>query len=82
MYKRSGNHKSLGTSYIRTLILRKMFYSDLISTLEISSESFEIFATLISDPVFKIFQVLRNYYLLHVNRKSKLFRIDSILLPP
>lgn len=52
MYKRSGNHKSFGASYIRTLIFRKMFYSGLIRALEISSEPFEIFATLISDPVF------------------------------
>lgn len=56
MHKRSGNHKSFSASYIRTLILRKMFYSDLISTSEISSESFEIFATLIYDPVFKFFK--------------------------
>lgn len=55
IYKRSGSHKSLSASYIRTLILRKVFYSDLIGTSEISAESFEIFGTLISHPVFQCF---------------------------
>lgn len=56
MYKRSANQKSFSASYIRILFLRKMFYSDLISTSEISMESFEISETLISDPVFKFFR--------------------------
>ena len=73
MYKRSGNDKSFSASCIKTLILRKMFYSNLISTSKMPSESFEIFATLNSDPVFLIFKVLKKYYFLHVNRESKPF---------
>lgn len=55
-----------------------MFYSDLISTSEISMESFEISETLISDPVFKFLGI--NELLLHINKKLKPFGIGYLLL--